>query len=451
VGKYFGTDGIRGIVGETLTAELAYRTGLAVGSILKKEKESEKPCVLIAKDTRVSGDMLEAALTAGLCAAGADAALCGVLPTPAVAYLTIKTGCDMGVMISASHNPYEHNGIKIFGKDGFKLSDEKELEIERLIDEGAPPTLKSAELGRVGRDDGRLVYDYLQFLVSKSEWRYTGKIAVDCANGSASITARQLFSGLNPGSGDLEIIAEAPDGVNINDNCGSTHIETLQDKVKSGQFDVGFAFDGDADRCLVVDEHGELVDGDILLAIFSRDMKEKGRLEGNGVVGTILSNSGMDVFAQENGFDFRRAAVGDRHVLEMMIETGCNLGGETSGHLIFLDDAATGDGQLVAVKLLNILAESGKSLSELARDVPHMAQAMPSYRLSGGNQERDAIMANSRLLEEVARQNELFKGEGRVLIRPSGTEPVIRVLVETKTEEEARKMAEYFVDLIKSL
>jgi phosphoglucosamine mutase len=451
MGKYFGTDGIRGIVGETLTADLAYRTGLAAGSILRKEKRTEKPCVLIAKDTRISGDMLEAALTAGLCAAGADAAICGILPTPAVAYLTIKTGCDMGIMISASHNPYEHNGIKIFGKDGFKLSDEKELEIERLIDEGTPPDLKSDELGRVGRDDGRLAYDYLQFLVSKSELRYTGKIVVDCANGSAAATARSLFSGLNPGSEDLEIIAEAPDGVNINENCGSTHMDTLCETVKSGKFDVGFAFDGDADRCLVVDERGELVDGDILLAIFSRDMREKGRLEGNGVVGTILSNSGMDVFAQENGFDFYRAAVGDRHVLEMMIETGCSLGGETSGHVIFLDDATTGDGQLVAVKLLNILAETGKPLSELARDVPHSAQVMPSYRLSGGKQERDAIMANPKLLDEVERYNALLKGEGRVLIRPSGTEPVIRILVETKTEAESQKIAEYFVDLIKSL
>ncbi|MCL2408828.1 MAG: phosphoglucosamine mutase [Oscillospiraceae bacterium] len=451
MGKYFGTDGIRGVVGETLTADLAYRTGLAVGSILKKEKESEKPCVLIAKDTRISGDMLEAALTAGLCAAGADAAICGILPTPAVAYLTIKTGCDMGIMISASHNPYEHNGIKIFGKDGFKLSDAQEIEIERLIDEGVNTVLKSSELGRVGRDDGRLAYDYLQFLVSKSEWRYTGKIAVDCANGSAAITARQLFSGLNPGAEDLEIIAEAPDGVNINENCGSTHVETLQAKVKAEKFDVGFAFDGDADRCLVVDEHGELVDGDILLAIFSRDMKTKGKLAGNGVVGTILSNSGMDVFARENGFEFHRADVGDRHVLEMMLETGCNLGGETSGHVIFLDDSATGDGQLVAVKLLNILAESGKPLSELARDIPRMSQVMPSYRLSGGKEERDAIMANPKLLEAVARQNERFKGEGRVLIRPSGTEPLIRVLVEAKTEEEARTTAEYFVDLIKSI
>jgi len=445
MGKYFGTDGIRGVVGEKLDARLAYRVGrAAAGMLAGGEKKTE---VLIARDTRISGDMLEAALTAGLCSGGANVGQLGVLPTPAVAYLTKKSGFAMGIVISASHNPYEYNGIKMFGGDGFKLSDAQEARIEELIDTDVEP-VNNADLGRVGRDSGYFTMDYIQFLASKSQERFSGKVAIDCANGAASMTARSLFTGLGF---ECEIISDSPDGMNINDNCGSTHLENLRSLVKSGGFDVGFAFDGDADRCLVVDELGNVMDGDMLLAVFARGMKDFGMLRGGGVVGTVVSNSGMDVFVQKCGFEFHRADVGDRHVLETMLETGCNLGGESSGHMIFLDDMTTGDGQLTAVKFLNVLAESGKTVSDLVGEIPRFPQVMPSYKLSGGAQERDAIMAHPRLLEEVKKHQELLKGEGRVLIRPSGTEAVIRVLVEAKTERRAAEIAEDFIDLMKSL
>jgi len=448
MGKYFGTDGIRGLVGEMLGSKLANNIGRAAGSMLAQDRgQGQKPRVMIVKDTRVSCDMLEAALTAGLCATGADVTLLGVLPTPAAAYLTVKSGADMGIAISASHNPYEYNGIKMFGKDGFKLSDQQEALIEELID-GDTRDAKNADLGRVYRDDGHWADKYVKFLVSKSEGKFAGKIAIDCSNGAASETAQALFKAIGA---DFEVIAAEPDGVNINANCGSTHTENLQALMRTGRFCVGFAFDGDADRCLVVDEHGNVVDGDMILAVLAKDMKASGKLKGGGMVGTIVSNSGMEVYSRNNGFDFHRADVGDRHVLEMMTETGCNLGGESSGHMIFLDDMTTGDGQLTAVKFLNVLTASGKSVSELVHDIPQFPQVMPGYKLSGGPEERDAIMAHPRLLEEIKRQQELLGDEGRVLIRPSGTEALIRVLVEAKTEELASKIAQEFINLIKSL
>ena len=446
MGKYFGTDGIRGVAGEELGAELCFKAGRAAGSILTKQN-GKKPRVVIGKDTRISGDMIESGLTAGLCAAGADVAQLGILPTPAVAYLTVETGADMGIVISASHNPYEHNGIKIFGGDGFKLSDAKEALIEGLID-GYSNGLKNDQLGRVIHDDGHFDEYVKGFLAAKSAGRYGGAIAVDCANGAASKTAQSLFRALGV---DFEIISASPDGVNINDNCGSTYPEDLQKMVRGGQFGVGFAFDGDADRCLAVDERGELIDGDMLLALFAVDMQMRGELKGGGVVGTVVSNSGMDVFLNKLGLEFHRADVGDRHVLEMMQKTGCNLGGESSGHMIFLDDATTGDGQLTAVKLLNVLAQSGKTVSELVRDIPRFPQVMPSFTLTGGAAQRDAIMAHPRLHEEIARQQELLRGSGRVLIRPSGTEAVIRILVEAETELIANEKAQIFIDLMKSL
>jgi len=446
MGKYFGTDGIRGVVGEKLDARLAYRIGRAAAGMLACDGE-EKNEVLIARDPRISGDMLEAALTAGLCSGGANVGQLGILPTPAIAHLTRKSGFAMGIVISASHNTYEHNGIKMFGSDGFKLSDAQEARIEELIDSDAE-MVNSADLGRVGRDSGYFAMDYIQFLASNSHERFAGRVAIDCSNGAAAVTARSLFTGLGF---ECEFISDNPDGININDKCGSTHMETLQSFVKSGHFDVGFAFDGDADRFLVVDELGNVVDGDMLLAVFARSMKELGMLRGDGVVGTVVSNSGMDAFASECGFTFHRADVGDRHVLEMMMETGCNLGGESSGHMIFLDDMTTGDGQLTAVKFLNVLAASGKTVSELVGEVPRFPQVMPNYKLSGGTEERDAIMANPRLLEEVEKYQEILKDEGRVLIRPSGTEAVIRVLVEAKTEQRAAEIAQYFIDLMKSL
>jgi phosphoglucosamine mutase len=375
--------------------------------------------------------------------------LLGVLPTPAVAYLTVNSDADLGVVISASHNPFEHNGIKMFGRNGFKLNDSLEERIERYIDDSAlAAKMTGGGIGRICIDHRYWTDEYVEYLASASKGRYEGRIAVDCGNGAASETASALFAAIGA---DCQVFSDKPDGVNINSNCGSIHIGTLQGIMKAGRYSIGFAFDGDADRCIVVDERGETVDGDIMLAAFTRAMLGQGTLKGGGAVGTIVSNSGMDVFARRSGFEFHRAAVGDRNVLEMMLGTGCNIGGESSGHLIFSDDATTGDGQLTAVKFLNLLIDSGCSVSELAADIPSYPQVMPSFVLTGGFEQRDAVMSDPRLLEEIERQREILADEGRVLIRPSGTEPVIRVLVEAKTERLAAEKADIFINLMKSI
>ena len=448
MGKYFGTDGIRGVAGRELDAKLAYMTGSAAATVLK-ELHGRRPSVMIARDTRVSCDMLEAALSAGLCSAGANVTQLGVLPTPAVAYLTAKTEANAGIVISASHNPFEHNGIKIFGTNGFKLGDALEEHIEHMIDdENSVSRMTGGDLGRIVREHAKWEDEYVKSLVAASSGRFDGRIAIDCANGASSETARMLFRQLNA---EFEIFFAEPNGININVDCGSTHIDFLRDMMKTGRFSVGFAFDGDADRCLVVDEHGNTIDGDMLLAVFARDMRASGKLNGAAAVGTVVSNSGMEIFAHNNGFIFHRSAVGDRNVLEMMLEIGCNLGGESSGHLIFSDDTTTGDGQLTAIKFLNVLISSGKTASELVADIPHFPQVMPSYKLTGGAVQRDAIMSHPRLHNEIAQKQKSLAGEGRVLVRPSGTEPIIRVLVEAKTQELATETAEYLINVIRSL
>ena len=455
MGKYFGTDGIRGVVGEMigdhpLGPVLAYLTGRAAATaLISSNYQGIKPNVMIAKDTRVSCDMLVSALASGLCSAGADVTLLGVLPTPAVAYLVVKEGADIGVVVSASHNPYEHNGIKLFGRNGFKLNDALEEQIENLIDDESG-TLKPANayLGRVKGNHSHWVGEYVDHLVGLAEGHFNGRVAIDCANGAAYETACELFTKLGV---DFEIISANPDGININNKCGSTYLQPLKEKMKTGKFDVGFAFDGDADRCIVLDETGETVDGDIILAVIARIMHDNGTLKGDGFVGTIVTNSGINVFAHNHGFNFHRADVGDRYVLEKMWQTGCNIGGESSGHLIFLDDATTGDGQLTAIKFLNVLALSGKTVSELAHGIPRFPQVMPSYSLVGGAEQRDAIMSDTRLADEIRRQETLLSGEGRIHIRPSGTEPISRVLVEAKTSNEATTIANSLIDFIKSL
>jgi len=447
MGKYFGTDGIRGVAGAELDAELAFKIGRASATGLTQAKG--RPSVMIVRDTRISCDMLESALTAGLCSAGADVALLGVLPTPAAAYLTVKTGADMGVVISASHNPFEHNGIKLFGNNGYKLDGILEERIEQLIDDDAGITrMTGGDLGRINGDHGFWANEYVKYLASAAVGRYGGRIAIDCANGAASETARLLFRLLEA---EFEMISDEPDGVNINVNCGSTHINNLRGMMKTGRFGVGVAFDGDADRCIIVDERGEVVDGDMMLAILARDMRDIGTLKGDAFVGTVVSNSGMEVFARDNGFIFHRADVGDRNVLEMMRNTGCNLGGESSGHVIFSDFTTTGDGQLTAVMVINVLIRTGKKLSELVKDIPRFPQVMPSYQLTGGAAQRDAIMASPRLAKEIEKQKKVLAGKGRVLIRPSGTEPIIRVLVEAKTKKIATEIANRFINLIESL
>lgn len=459
MGKYFGTDGIRAIIGQPIGdtefgALLAYKTGRAAATALISGAkgsgvQGRKPRVMVAKDTRVSGDMLVSAMAAGLTSAGADVIILGVLPTPAVAYLTRKSGADIGAVISASHNLYEYNGIKLFGKDGYKLSDAVENLIEKLIDDDSG-TLKpeTQDLGRVRGNHGRWVAEYVDYVASKAEGRYRGKLAIDCANGATFETARSLFMQLGV---NFDIFFDTPNGVNINYNCGSTGIQSLQRIMVGGGFDLGISFDGDADRCLLVDEHGEIIDGDVILAVCARAMKNAGKLSGGALVGTIISNAGMDVFAEQHGLVFHRADVGDRNVLEMMMMTGAKIGGESSGHTIFLDESTTGDGQLTAVMFLNALVASGKTASELVADVPNFPQVMPSYHLRGGIEEKEAIMQDPRLHEEIAKQEKLLEGQGRIIVRPSGTEALIRVLVEAKCKETATERANHLIEFIDRL
>jgi phosphoglucosamine mutase len=394
--------------------------------------------------------MLEAALIAGICSGGADVLPLGVLPTPAVAYLTVHLKAQMGIVISASHNPFEHNGIKIFDHNGFKLRDEVEERIERMID-GLEPCLRKTHggLGRVLSDDGRGTETYIEYLAQAAQNEIMGlRIAVDCANGAAANTAGRLFSKFDI---DFELLHDHPNGININDNCGSTHIEHLRNIVRAGEFDLGFAFDGDADRCLTVDENGEIVDGDKMMAVLGLYMKEKGSLKNNAIVATVMSNLGFHEFSKKNGIELLCASVGDRNVLEMMQKQGCNLGGEQSGHIIFLDDATTGDGQLAAVKFLSVIAGSGRKVSSLTKDVPQYPQVLRNLPISGGNAAKDAIMSSSALKQAVQLEEISLNGSGRILVRPSGTEALIRVMVEAKTEQMACDIAERLINMIKSL
>jgi len=392
--------------------------------------------------------MLESALTAGLCSAGADVTLLGVLPTPAIAYLTKTTTSDMGFVISASHNTFEHNGIKMFGGDGYKPNDRLEGYIEELIDDDSMMhNVIGSDIGRVTGEQSEWRSEYVKYLsCASSSTRYEGRVAIDCANGAASETARLLFRRLHA---EFEIFGDEPDGVNINEDCGSMHLDYLSGMMKTGRFGIGIAFDGDADRCLLVDEKGNAIDGDMMLAVLACDMKKSGTLRGDGFVGTVVSNAGMDVFAKKHGLKFYRADVGDKNVLEMMKEKGCNLGGESSGHVILSDYATTGDGQLTALKFLDVLTNSGKTASELVRDIPRFPQVMPSFKLTGGAEQRGAIMASSILDEAIKKNEARLKGNGRIFIRPSGTEAIIRVLVEAETEELSTEIAEDILKIMR--
>ncbi|MDR0905733.1 MAG: phosphoglucosamine mutase [Oscillospiraceae bacterium] len=446
MGKYFGTDGIRGIANVDLTPRLAYLAGFAAATVIGEETGAKVRAV-IGKDTRVSSDMLEGALTAGLCAGGADVTPIGVLPTPAVAYLTRKTGAELGIVISASHNPYEHNGIKFFNINGFKLSDALEAAIESVID--APDGVAVKTHGEIGRGiaETHSFDTYIEHIASRAVSDFRGlKVAVDCSNGAASVTARRLFAGFMC---KTEFIHDRPDGVNINAGCGSTHLDSLRKTVARGGFDVGFAFDGDADRCLVIDETGATIDGDILLALNALSMKKRGTLRANALVGTIVSNSGLDEFGRAADIEVYRADVGDRNVIELMLEKGANLGGETSGHTIFLDDSTTGDGQLSAVKFLNLLAETGDTASELARKIPKYPQVI--VNAPAANADKAGKMASPQLAEAIGAAERELAGAGRILVRPSGTEAYIRVTVEAETTEKAHECATRVAKVIEQL
>ena len=446
MGKLFGTDGIRGVANETLDCRLAYRVGQAA-AISQTKKPGVKPSVVIGKDTRISSDMLEGALIAGLTASGCNVVRLGVIPTPGVAYLTVKLHADAGVVISASHNPFEHNGIKMFSGEGFKLSDALEEEIESLIlREGELPVKTGAALGQV-MDGAFTAEQYLDHLASTVGQLPRMRVLIDCANGAASATARKLFSrfALN-----VDYINDTPNGVNINNHCGSTHIEMLAEKVREGGYALGLAFDGDADRCLAVDENGGLIDGDQIMAICADTLTKQGKLTGSGFVATVMSNIGLHKYCAEHGLRLLCAAVGDRNVLEMMQREGMALGGEQSGHIIFLEHMTTGDGQLAALQLLSILAQSGRRASELASAVTRYPQVLLNVRV-GGNDEKKAIMESPLLGEAIRKAEAGLGGNGRVLVRASGTEPLIRVMVEAGSEQTARETAETLVHAVENL
>lgn len=448
MGKLFGTDGIRGVANDGLDIDLALKVGKAAAVILAKG-EGRKPVIAIGKDTRLSCDMLESALVAGICAAGADVMVLGVVPTPAVAFITKEAGADAGIVISASHNSYEDNGIKIFNNQGFKLSDELEAEIERLVLPDVQIPIKThARIGRVIRKNKDFVEKYIDHLEAAAEHEIRGlKVLIDCSNGAAGRTASDLFSRFDI---DLDIVKDHPNGLNINENCGSTHMDALRATVVSAGYDIGIAFDGDADRCLIVDEKGDLVDGDKIMGVCGRAMLEAGKLSKATIVATVMSNMGFHAYAEGLGIDLVCTAVGDRNVLEKMLESGYNLGGEQSGHMIFLDHATTGDGQLAAVKFLALLAASGKTVSALAGEIPSYPQVLLNIPIAGGNEEKNRIMASGQLAAAI-RDEEARLGGGRILVRPSGTEPLIRVLAEAADGEAAERTAKRLGDLIKTL
>lgn len=440
--RMFGTDGVRGVAGAELTIELATKLGQAGAYVLTKEQEHQ-PTIIVGCDTRISGGMLASALMSGICSVGANAIFVGVMPTPAIAYLTRKHKVDAGVVISASHNPMEFNGIKFFNGEGYKLSDALEDEIEELINNNMKDVVLPIGSG-VGKIEYRfdLVEQYVNFVKKCVPVDLTGmKIVIDCAEGAAHYTSVKTLQDLGA---ELVAIHTNPDGTNINANCGSTHMDELKARVVYEKAQVGLAFDGDADRMLAVDENGELVDGDQIMAICGLHMKEMGTLKQDTIVVTVMSNLGLSLMAQKEGLKLEKTKVGDRYVLENMMENGYNIGGEQSGHIIFLDDNTTGDGLLSALNLLRVMVETKKPLSELASVMQVLPQALVNAKVP--NHKKEDYMEYPEIAEAIAELEKRFNGEGRVLIRPSGTEPLVRVMIEGKDqkniEEEAGKLAE---------
>ena len=447
MGKYFGTDGVRGVAGADLTCEMAMLIGRGAAAVLTSST-GHKPRILIGKDTRQSGDMLEAALTAGLCSVGADVESLGVVPTPAVAYLVRKYNADAGVVISASHNPMEFNGIKIFAGTGYKLPDDVEEEIEAHIDDKCAgiPLATGDGVGRVTRRiDG--IKDYVEYLYESIGGDLSGlNVCIDCANGASAEVARQLFPRLGA---KCTFLGVSPDGRNINAGVGSTHLDNLEKAVVEGGFDCGIAFDGDADRCLMVDETGEEIDGDQVIAACGLALKEAGELAGGAIVGTVMSNLGLHRFCKEHGIGLFCTSVGDRNVLEKMEECGYVIGGEQSGHTIFRRYATTGDGQLTALQFLDLLCRSGKKASELVGECKRYPQVLINVPVAD-KAKKEAVLSAPALQSAVAEQEEKLAGNGRVLVRPSGTEALIRVMVEAQTEPVARETAELLANVIKN-
>ena len=442
--KYFGTDGVRGVANTELTCDLAYKLGRAGGYVLAQGKDKVK--VIVGKDTRVSGDMLEAALVAGLMSVGCDVVIVGVIPTPGVAYLTKKYEADCGVVISASHNPVEYNGIKFFNKDGYKLDDAVELEIEGYID-----NIEKVDYHPVGEKVGRKIFvhnaqrDYIDYLKSIVNVDFKGlKVVLDCANGAAYKVAPTIFSELGA---NVVTINSEPDGNNINDKCGSTHPEKLQEAVVKHKANLGLAYDGDADRLIAVDENGNIVDGDHIMILSAVYLKKKNQLSNNTLVITVMTNIGLNVAAREHGINLETTDVGDRYVIEAMKKGEFNLGGEQSGHMIFSDYNTTGDGVLSSLMLSKIIMEEKKPLSELASIMSVYPQVLVNVEVK--NEVKNKFMEVEEIKNEITRIEELMEGSGRVLIRPSGTQPLVRVMLEGKEEGQINELANNLANLIK--
>lgn len=437
MGRIFGTDGVRGVANGDLSIELAMNIGRAAGMVVE-EAIGHRPVFVVGKDPRMSSDMLEAALSAGLCSAGASVIQLGVVPTPAVAYLVTRYGADAGVMLSASHNPFEYNGIKIFSGEGFKLRDEQEDEIEQIVlDHVKPYSIKSSgEIGGISRAENA-AEEYIAYLKTTIAGDLSGlRVAIDCSNGSASVSAKSLFEGLGA---TCDIFHASPDGKNINDGCGSTHVDELAKLVRGGGYDAGLAFDGDADRCLAVDENGEPVDGDRMIALFAYHLKELGKLKNNTFVVTVMSNLGLFKFADQHGIDTRATKVGDRYVLECMLKDDFCLGGEQSGHIIFRDYMTTGDGQLSGIQLLSLLKEFGKSLSEAASVMEVYPQTLLNIHATPAM--KAALADDAAVQTLIDSLSAELGGNGRVLVRASGTEPLIRIMVEGQNHDQIDRIA----------
>lgn len=443
--RLFGTDGVRGVANREITPELAFQLGFAGAEVLVRHG-SKKPRVIVGTDTRISKDMLQAALVSGITAAGADVHLAGVVPTPCIAYLTRKYEMDAGVVISASHNTFEYNGIKFFSREGHKLPDELEDEIEQLIRQGfsLEARAKGSDIGAV-YERPEAAHEYIEHLKRRLSVDLTGyKIAVDCAHGASHAIARELFSDLGA---EVVAIGVEPNGVNINDGCGSTHLELLQETVLAEKCNIGLAFDGDADRLLVVSSTGEVIDGDVIMAIIASDMKAKGTLKDNTVVVTQMSNLGLDIWAAKEGLTLVKTKVGDRYVLEAMLAGGYVFGGEQSGHFIVLDHTTTGDGMLSALRLLRALVDGDQSIDEARTIVKILPQILKNAKVRLGTQQ--TALEDPVFVAAVKETELLLQGRGRVLVRASGTEPLIRVMLEGDDILEIGRLTDHLIEIIK--
>ncbi|AEF93183.1 phosphoglucosamine mutase [Desulfotomaculum nigrificans CO-1-SRB] len=444
MGKLFGTDGVRGVANTELTAELAFQLGRAGGYVLTKQGHPKK--VVIGRDTRISGDMLEAALVAGICSVGVDVYKVGVLPTPAIAFLTRKLGAGAGVVISASHNPVADNGIKFFGPSGYKLPDELESRIEKLVLEGGEelPKPTGGDLGRTYTiEDAQ--DQYVAYAKSTINTDLQGlKVVVDCANGAAYQVAPRVLSELGA---EVIPICHRPDGVNINADCGSTHPEKLMEAVVEHGADLGLAHDGDADRVLAVDSNGKLVDGDHIMVICAKHLKARGKLRKNTVAVTVMSNLGLHKALEKSDIEVVETKVGDRYVLEKLLETGARFGGEQSGHIIFLEHNTTGDGIITALQLLSVIKETGRSLADLAGQMEQYPQILKNVRVT----DKKMIMNSPILTEAIRRFERDLAGQGRILVRPSGTEPLVRIMVEGKDMEQLQSIVDKMAEIVGSI